>query len=65
METATDAMLWGLISRLQGADGERLSPRAVARIHEILDEYRDATFPDNGSQTAQAKWIAERIEREP
>jgi hypothetical protein len=65
LEQATDDMIWGLIRRLQGAEGNNLSPRAVARLHQIIDEYQPDSFPDTESQTAQAKWIAQRIEREP
>ena len=65
MDTATDDMIWGLIRRLQGAEGNNLSPRAVARLHQIIDEYQPDAFPDTESQTAQAKWIAQRIDREP
>lgn len=64
METATDAMIWGLISRLHGAEGQNLSPRAVARMHAIIDDSQAGDFPATDSQTKQAKWIAERIERE-
>lgn len=64
MDTATDDMIWGLINRLQGAEATRLSPRAVARIHQIIDDCQTNAFPDTDSQTEQAKWIIERIERE-
>jgi hypothetical protein len=37
----------------------------VARLHQIIDEYQPDAFPDTESQTAQAKWIAQRIDREP
>ena len=64
METATDQMIWGLINRLQGAEGSNLSPRAVARIHAIIDDSQPQDVPATDSQTKQAKWIAERITRD-
>ena len=64
MDTATDAMLWALILRLQGAEGLNLSHRSVSRIHQIIDDAQPTDFPDTDSQTEQAKWIAARIDRE-
>jgi hypothetical protein len=63
METATEEMVWSIIRRLQSEDGDQLSPRAVARIHAIIDDCRVDYFPDTDSQTNQAKWLADRIER--
>ena len=63
-DTATDAEVWGLISRLQGIDGSRLSSRSVAAIHRIIDQAQPSDFPDMDSQTKQAAWIRERIERD-
>lgn len=63
METATEAMVWSIIARLQSAEGDQLSPRAVARIHAIIDDCKVDYFPDTDSQTNQAKWLAERTER--
>ena len=64
MDFATSDAVWGIIRRLQGVDGELLTPRAVAKIHAIIDECQ----PDNGpvgNQTEQAEWIRNRIDREP
>lgn len=63
-DVATDAELWGLISRLQGIDGQRLSSRSVAALHRIIDQAQPSDFPDTDSQTRQAAWIRERIERD-
>lgn len=60
MDIATEDMIWGLINRLQGAEGERLSPRAVARIHQVIDDCQSNDYPDRGTQTQQAKWLADK-----
>lgn len=49
--------LYQLISRLEGPDGKLLTVGQIGRIHRILDEADQGWFPDNGTQTAQAKWI--------
>lgn len=63
-DMATDAEVWSLIYRLQGADGQRISSRTVAAIHRIIDQAQPTDFPDLESQTKQAAWIRERIERD-
>lgn len=63
-DTATDAEVWGLISRLQGIDGQRLSSRSVAAIHRIIDQAQPTDFPDMDSQTKQAAWVRERMQRD-
>ena len=63
MDIATEDMIWGLINRLQGAEGERLSPRAVARIHQIIDDCQ----PDRrseGSQHELLQLVRERMQRD-
>jgi hypothetical protein len=64
MDQATDDMVWGLINRLQGAEGSNLSPRAVARIHEIITQCQTNGYPDRGTQTEQARWLADRMFRD-
>ncbi len=63
-DTATDAEVWWLISRLHGIDGQRLSSRSVAAIHRIIDQAQPTDFPDMDSQTKQAAWIRERMQRD-
>lgn len=52
-----------LVGRIHREE-RNLTPRAIARIHAILDDCRVDYFPDTASQTEQAKWIRERIDRE-
>lgn len=60
--TATDSMVYGLVSRLE-RDGHYLTPSAVAKIHAILTD----CVPDlraEGTQKELCALIRERIERE-
>ena len=63
-DTATDAEIWGLIYRLQGNDGQNLSSRSVAAIHRIINDAQPTDFPDMDSQTKQAAWVRQRIQRD-
>lgn len=56
-------MVWRLIDRINREEAN-LTPRAISRIHAILDDCRVDYFPDTASQTEQAQWIKERIDRE-
>jgi len=59
---ATEAMVWGLVSRLE-RDGHHLTPAAVGRIHTIITD----CIPDNRSEGTQkdlAAMVRERIERD-
>ena len=59
---ASDAMVFGLVSRLE-RDGHYLTPSAVAKIHAILTD----CVPDRraeGTQKELCALIRERIERE-
>lgn len=61
-QLASERMVWGLVSRLERV-GHYLTPRAVARIHEIISEHE----PDNrteGTQKELAEFIRERMERD-
>lgn len=62
-EQAPMDMVWGLMDRLQREEAN-LTPRAISRIHAILDDCLVDYFPDTASQTKQARWIQERIDRE-
>lgn len=62
-EQAPMEMVWRLIDRINREEAN-LTPRAISRIHAILDDCRVDYFPDTASQTEQAKWIRERIDRE-
>jgi hypothetical protein len=60
--TATENMVWGLVSRIERC-GHFLTPRQVDEIHRILT---DAT-PDNrteGTQKDLSAFINDRIERD-
>jgi len=52
-----------LIDRLCGPDADHLTSKAIAKIHQIIDDSKTDWFPDTASQTKQAEWVAERIER--
>ena len=62
-EQASMDSVWALVDRIHREE-RNLTPRAVARIHAILDDCRVDYFPDSASQTEQARWIRERIDRE-
>ena len=55
-------MIWGLVARLN-RDGHQLSVRAIARIHQIIDE----SLPDQrdqGSQHDLMQLVRERMQRD-
>jgi hypothetical protein len=62
-EQPSSDMVWHLINRIEREEAS-LTPRAIAKIHAILDDCNIDYFPDTGSQTEQAKWIKNRINRE-
>ena len=62
-EQPSSDMVWHLTNRIQREEAN-LTPRAIAKIHAILDDCNPDYFPDSGSQTDQAKWVNKRINRE-
>ena len=62
-EQASMDMVWALVDRIQREEG-MLTPRAIAKMHAVMDDCNTDYFPDLSTQTAQAKWIKQRIDRE-
>jgi hypothetical protein len=62
-EQAPMDSVWALVERIHREE-RNLTPRAIAKMHAILDDCNIDWFPDSGSQTAQAKWIKERAYRD-
>jgi hypothetical protein len=62
-DQATLDMVWGLIDRIQREE-HNITPRAISKIHAILDDCGTNIFPDLSTQTAQAAWLKDRIQRD-
>jgi len=61
-QQATEAMVWGLVSRLE-REGHHLTPAAVGRIHTIITDCIPDRRPE-GTQKELSEYVRERIQRD-